>query len=167
MRHTPLLTFAGLAWYLALAVVLRDWPLPKAPSDIVAPPAPEALALGFLATSDAFYSGAIGYAGTPSPQALAWNTLLQLPRADSLFQHQFEVGNRAGQLYALAGLYYVDSIGFRRAEAQLAGIKEDVEAMEGCVLARRPLTDLLAEVRSGRWSGMLRTIRPFPKQLLN
>jgi hypothetical protein len=165
MSRFPRLSNATLCWYLALLVIAQAWPPVKAPAPVQGAPSHQAMALGLLATSDAFYSGAIGYAGTPSVQALAWNTLLQLPQADSLFRELFRVGNPPGQLYALAGLYYVDSAGFERSAAQLAGRRDQVEVMEGCVRVHRPLAELLAEVASGRWSGMLRTIRTFPQQM--
>src|SRR5262245_31247830 len=103
MQRMPLLAVACLCWYLVLASLMHNSLV--ATTHLSARPTYEDVAVAVLATSDAFYSGAIGYGGMPSAQALAWNTLLQLPRADSLFQHLFEVGNRAGQLYALAGLF--------------------------------------------------------------
>ena len=91
--HLPFLT---LVWYLGLVALLP----PSAPPSQSVPhpplPTPAEVALAFLASSDAFYSGAVGYAGTPSPQAFAWNTLLQLPRADTLFATLLTTGNRPG-----------------------------------------------------------------------
>jgi hypothetical protein len=100
----------------------------------------------------------------PSPQAFAWNTLLQLPRADTLFQHLFNFSDRPGQFYALAGLYYSDEQGFERAARSLASASDSVAVMEGCVRWVRPVQEVVAQMRSGRWSAQLRTIRTIPTE---
>ena len=150
------LSVMALGWYLALVVLMRPRLGPKPDLSNVSPTPPQ-VALAFLASTDGLYSGTVGFAGLPATQALAWKTILQLPRADTLFETLLKTGSRPAQLYALAGLYLTDTLAFRYQARKLANAQDSVLTVEGCIGMVRPVRDLVAELRTGRWSAALQT----------
>jgi hypothetical protein len=169
MHGRPPIALLTLAWYLLLIPIALSWSPQNTPSRSQALGAtdlpPEAAALSVLASSPQFYSAQVGIGGTIPPQVYAWNALLQMPRADTLFATLLRVGTLPGQLYALAGLYYADSLAFRAAAPRLAQLHASVQVMRGCSSLSWDVADLVQDIRTGSWSMDLATARQDPLAL--
>ena len=164
-RRAPIAVLT-LVWYLLLiplALPLAPPPAtPHLPATTLQTLPPEVAALGFLASSPRCYSAQVGIGGSVPPQVYAWNTLLQMPRADTLFATLVRIGTLPGQLYGLAGLYYADSVTFKAAATQVASQHALVEVMRGCSSFSWDVAQLVEEIRSGYWSLELATARQAP-----
>ena len=153
---TRLLPGVTLVWYLALvAIVGTMWNRePTEGSSIAVFPreAPTELAVTVLRQSTVLTSAAVGYAGTTPTEVLAWRFLVEAPNAESLFLEVFSNSpNRAGQLWALAGLRVVSPQVFERKAGLLGQDPGEVETMIGCIVSPRPIRVVLNELRRFDW----------------
>ena len=152
-RRVPVLT---LAWYLCLVAILgmRRNPQLRLGQPPTVPPveAPTALAVDVLSRATALKSAAIGIAGSPPIEVLAWRILVEAPASDSLFLQVYaQSRNDAGKLWALAGLRVVAAAEFERQAAPLEVSGREVETVVGCVLGTRPVGEVIRELRRFDW----------------
>src|SRR5258708_35096675 len=141
MYHRTLVHLAGTEWSFgvvafALGHHVRDpQPIPVISRD---PADPVALAAEYLRRSDHFTSASVGYAGITPTEVFAWQVIYRSPGADSVFKTLYRTGSVATQLYALAGLYFTDSVYYRRNAAALAHRGLEVRLTRGCSVMQEP-----------------------------
>ena len=113
---------------------------------------PVALAAAILRRTDRFASVGVGFAGIASVQALAWRVVFQSGAADSVFTSLLLDATRPGQLYALAGLYFVDRPRYAHAAAQQRALGGEVATQLGCVGSLQSVSGILDQMDRGYWS---------------
>src|SRR5712692_6237212 len=111
MTTSRLTLLLGFSWSLSTTgfLILSRAQDTTVPSALRPPPAdPVVLAAEILRSSDRFASAALGPAASTSTQVLAWRVIIQSRAADSVFKSLLVSATRAGQLYALAGIFLTD-----------------------------------------------------------
>ena len=93
-----------------------------------------------------------GYAGVRSTMVLAWRVIAASEVADSIFEALIISATAPGKLYALAGLYGMDSDRFNRYAEWLAGMPGMVTTVRGCVVRERSIRATVMEIANGEWS---------------
>ena len=141
-----------LTWSLAAIWLLRPArPAPSVPVPIHHNTALE-LAATVLREADRFYAAQTGYGGFNPPEVLAWRYILPSDRADSVFKAILHDGPRPGQLYALAGLYLIDSVAYKRESRRLRSLAGDVPTVIGCIVGARSVSSVLDDMDRGWWT---------------
>jgi hypothetical protein len=116
-------------------------------------------ALAILSQTSVFADEAVGFAGHPTRQVQAYNTLLDRPDAGELALKVFRCGRSAGQLYALCALQLLDHPEAQACADTLRGVDEDVEVFSGCLHSRRPVSEVVDEVTTTHHGQRLRAAR--------
>ncbi len=102
-----------------------------------------------LRDADFFSSGCVGFACVPPPTVEAFRVLIEDPGADAAFKSLLDEASLAGQLYALAGVYYTDADRFGLYAAPYRRTSKKVEYWSGCIGGRSAVRDLVTEIASG------------------
>ena len=100
--------------------------------------------LATLMTTQEFASTHVGYAGTLSRQAEAFEHVLASSQSAVLVSDLVEHGTTAGQLYGLMGLYLTDPEAFEREVPRFAASEEYVMTQFGCIGMEERVRDLVA-----------------------
>jgi hypothetical protein len=155
-RH--MVPVASLAWSFGVIAVVLHSPTVRQPVAVPHATAslagdPVALAVSYLTHADRFYAASVGYAGITPPQVLAWQIIYRSPHAAETFRRLTGDGSTlAGQLYGLAGLYFLDSAAYRSAMIGLRAKGGVVSTMQGCIVSDEQLGLILSEIDKGEWS---------------
>jgi len=80
-----------------------------------------------------FQEGYIGYAAEPSVYIENFNILLREPAADEAFKSLLREATKAGQLYALCGIYFTDYEFFQKQVEKYKKIDDLVLTRSGCI----------------------------------
>jgi hypothetical protein len=100
-------------------------------------------ALRVLRTTDWFADVFIGFAGSPSAEACAFAMVMRQPDATQLFQTLIGRARKAGQMYALSGLYLRDRDLFAKEVVRYEGDTSYVRTMSGCLAGRVRVRELV------------------------
>ena len=149
MLNRSALQLGSLVWsFGVIALALHAFPhVPQSDTQSI-PGSPQPLA---LRTADHFTSAGIGYAGITPNEVLAWRVVFNRPDADSIFQDLLNSSTIAGQLYALAGLRFTNSVAFAKAAARFQGNLGLVETIRGCIGSTQPMAELVEDIKQGDW----------------
>jgi hypothetical protein len=103
----------------------------------------EAYAYAILRDAARFESPHVGDSGALSVYAAAFRALLHTHDAQRAFRSLFAEATLAGKLYALSGLYFVDSPSFEPAARALAKRGGVVRAMQGCIVLNQEVAEIV------------------------
>lgn len=135
----------------ALPLLLALTPLaPAAPArtqDDPLPPYRETIEFRLLAKRGSFADDAVGEGAEVPEAAHALRRLLERPDARAALVELARGPAVGGQLYALAGLRFVDPPEFERLATAWAERSEPVEYMSGCLVSDYPFNELVDALR--------------------
>ncbi len=101
-------------------------------------------ALALLMTTEEFAGSHVSIDGAPSPQALAFYTVLHSPQAADSFADLVERGSLPGKLYGLSGLYLADREAFEQAVVPFTTSADTVTTFFGCIVSDKAVADLVS-----------------------
>ncbi len=107
------------------------------------------LVLQRLSKVEIFAFGGIGYAGTTSPGEKDFRTVLARKTALADFEVLFASGNIQAKCYALVGIHKLDQRRFEELGKPFADSKDVVESMQGCIMEKTPMKEVLRRIASG------------------
>ncbi|MEO0858598.1 MAG: hypothetical protein AAFY55_17270 [Bacteroidota bacterium] len=107
-------------------------------------------AFALLLNTRTFASSHVGFAGMPSEQYEAFNTLLRRPDAPEVFRALLRRAYPAGQLYALSGLYLTDRTAFDSVVGDYEASQDSVSTQMGCVGDLTPVAEIVRHPRGIR-----------------
>jgi hypothetical protein len=113
-------------------------------------------AFALLLNTKWFKSRLTGIAGTPSSHYIAFNTLLDQKDATGIFEDLLERGYRAGQLYALCGLYITNRSLFEANVDKFTTVSDSVRVLRHDMFDKRSVSDIVTEIREGKWPESLK-----------
>ena len=96
-----------------------------------------------LLTLTRYTDAHVGFAGETPEAVHAFRRILVADDAADLFSRLLEDATIEGQLYALCGLYFVDSARFRAAIPRYESLTQEVETQRGCIVGRDPVAELI------------------------
>ena len=91
--------------------------------------------------------------GRTSNQVIAYRVLLNAPNPKGAFTSLLDNANTAGQLYALCGLYNLDSSAYPNVRHVHRFTDNAVETQFGCLGGELPLAELLPDIDNGDFPG--------------
>jgi len=111
------------------------------------------MAMKILRGATTIESVAVSDGGEPSCYVMAYRRVLQSSRADRRFKRLLATADtEAGQLYALAGLYYTDPEAFLAvAPRYLADTESRVPQLDGCASSEETVAAVAARIADGHW----------------
>jgi hypothetical protein len=111
-----------------------------------------AAAFEFLSATSQFESPLLGYAGTPSPAAGAWRTIVAAPDAADTFMDLYEsAATVEGRLYALLGLYATDRAAAAVKAADPAWADVEARTQFGCIVSTFAARSLIVDLGRPEW----------------
>ena len=106
-------------------------------------------ALAHLTRADLFMTYHAGLAEDPAYYGTAFRALVQSPDAPVHFARLLSGGSTEGRLYGLAGLWLVDSTGYRATLPNYLSRADTVEVLYGCFRMRRTSHEAVRDVEEG------------------
>lgn len=112
-------------------------------------------AYSLLRETQEFASSAVDFAGVPSCEVVAFQTLLDSDVADQAFKSLLESATLEGQLYALSGLYFTDPESFAAHVARYREMDDLVTTHFGCEIDRMSVAAVVGDppvnIANGGW----------------
>jgi hypothetical protein len=105
-----------------------------------------------LAKVERFAFGPVGYAGVTSSGEKDYRAMLARPSAMADFERLFSSGNLQAKCYALVGIRKLSPQRFKELAQSLRSSKEKVATMQGCIVFRVLLGDVIKEIDTGQYS---------------
>ena len=105
-----------------------------------------------LAKVERFAFGPVGYAGVTSSGEKDYRAVLARPSAMAEFERLFSSGNIPGKCYALVGIRKLSSQRFKELSQSLRSSKKQVTTMQGCIIFRVLLGDVIKQIDAGKYS---------------
>jgi hypothetical protein len=111
-----------------------------------------------IAGTPYFAFGGVGYAGPTSKGEIDFQVLLAQPTEVALlsFEKLYATGNTEAKAYALAGIRELNPEEFNQLVESAQNSKQQVTTMEGCFLMHRMLTEIAADLKSGKYDYWIR-----------
>jgi hypothetical protein len=114
-----------------------------------------------MGKADIFAFGGVGFASVISKEEKDYRLLLSRNSARSAFEVVFALGNPQAKAYALVGLRQVNPKRFMELASSLQTSSMSVETMVGCIMFKRPMSEIVASIRAGAYSGAeIRDVTP-------
>jgi len=120
-------------WSLGAAFLLLNRAPDFSRERSASPPA-SSLAFTVLLHADYVSLGPSGFAAVVPPPVLAWRVLIEDPQAPKLFEQLLQEATPAGQIYAMAGIFLLDTDAFGAALPRLRAQPAHLKWQDGCVL---------------------------------
>lgn len=102
-----------------------------------------------LREAEVFAGASVGIAGTTPKTVEAFRMLLREPEADEALRALLDRATRPGQLYALAGLYFIDPDYFQRAVKPYLRSDAEVQTFFGCIMDRQRVAKMAERIEDG------------------
>jgi hypothetical protein len=107
-----------------------------------------------VASIKLFAFGGIGFAGTTSEGEIAFRKVMASNTAASDLERLLKTGNVQAQCYALVGLRLTQRAVFDEKVKSFTGSRVVVETAGGCILAKKPMSSVVEEIRNGNYDQM-------------
>jgi hypothetical protein len=104
-----------------------------------------------LSKIERFAFGPTGYAAEISAGEKDFRTILARSSALTDFEKLFSEGNIQAKSYALVGIHKLNPTQFKELARPFRDSKENVTAMEGCIIRDKPFTYILKQIESGKY----------------
>lgn len=107
--------------------------------------------LNQLKYTDMFAFGGVGFAGRISDGEKAFEEILKRSSASQDFEAVCKAGSREAQCYALVGLRKLHAPLFDDLATAITKGGGTVSTARGCLLSRRPIAEVIGEIRAGAY----------------
>ena len=104
-----------------------------------------------LANVGFFAFGGVGYAGTISSGEKDFKIILSRTSAMADFEKLYSEGNLQAKCYALVGIHKLNPARSKELMRPMRGSREMVATMEGCILSKEAMGEIIKEIESGRY----------------
>jgi len=142
-----------MGWSLGVvALALKSGLIAPSISPAVNIQDPLSLSVAVLKQAESFKASAVGVAGVPPNEVLAWRVVFSSPDRDEVFRDLLATGSPSGRLYALAGLWFGDANEFAKGAAALRDQGGSVATVSGCIASTESVRALVHQIESGSWS---------------
>lgn len=119
-------------------------------------PCPESVdPVEYLKVSGCFRIGAVGVGGRTPPEETALHRLIAQPDATDCLRRLYHEGTRAGRLYALVGLYYIDREEYRRLASGAGAGWATVDTQAGCICRREAVRHIVGSIEAGEFDSLM------------
>ena len=105
-----------------------------------------------LAKVERFAFGPVGFAGVTSSGEEDYRAILARPSAMADFERLLSSGNLQAKCYALVGIRKLSPQRFKELARSLRSSKEQVATMQGCIIFRVVLGDVIKQIDAGKYS---------------
>ena len=102
-----------------------------------------------LLRTETFAGPEVGFGGLPSAEVEAFRVLLHEEAGAEAFDTLLRRAHKAGQLYGLAGLYFLDRAKMEAAKGRYLRDENEVETIFGCLIERARVSVLAEQIVSG------------------
>jgi hypothetical protein len=111
-----------------------------------------------LSKTGVFAFGGVGFIGKISQGEIDFRVIQSQPPAVALasFESVYSTGDPAAQIYALAGIRQLDRERFKEILQSLDGSQEMVFTMQGCIMERHRLVDIVKAIDTGSYDDWLK-----------
>jgi hypothetical protein len=119
---------------------------------------PLAAAVQSISKTGIFAFGGVGFAGKTSQGEIDFRIIESQPPTVALedFEKVFATGDAAAKCYALVGIRQLDRKRFNELMQSLQDSQQNVMTMQGCILQKQKLADVVKTIDAGSYDGYLK-----------
>ena len=116
---------------------------------------PLAAAVQSISKTGIFAFGGVGFAGKTSQGEIDFRIIESQPPTVALeeFEKVYATGDAAAKSYALVGIRQLDRERFSELLHSLQGSQQNVLIMQGCIIQKQKLADIVRTIDAGRFDG--------------